>query len=198
MPSAGALLTAQTIQCDTLITDDLKFDTSSFSGWVRHTGVPPIELDAQGMLFSSATPPADHSVEASVAADFGDANFGTVCVVNSGTTDLSSSKHYLVQVATSKMVHKDCPIIVSQVVPAAPYLSGAGTFTGDWRHLTSMACGVIPCNETSDSHFNIWFKPNETIAADSKFWFNWYMPQTSEPSEASATTLINSTLPDNP
>ncbi len=195
MPSAGALLTAQTVQCDTLITDDLKYETSSFSGWRRHDGVPPIELEATGMLSSGATPPADHSVEASNAADFGADNFGTVTVTNSGSTDLSSSKHYLVQVKTTAMVNKECPIIVSQVVPASAFDSGAATFTGDWRHMTSMACGVIPCDAASTDHFNVWFKPNETVAAGSKFWFQWYIPQTAAPGVATAMAAVNTALP---
>ena len=144
MPCVGTQLTAKVVVCDQLLTGDLKYDTSSFSGWQRHSGagIFPIELEAAGMLSSSTTPPADHSAEASLAADFSSANFGTVTVVNSGSTDLTSAKHYLVQVKTTAMINKECPIIVSQVVPASEFDSGAGTFTGDWRHMTSMACGV--------------------------------------------------------
>ena len=176
MPCVGTQLTAKVVVCDQLLTGDLKYDTSSFSGWQRHSGagIFPIELESAGML---------------------SANFGTVTVVNSGSTDLTSAKHYLVQVKTTAMINKECPIIVSQVVPASEFDSGAGTFTGDWRHMTSMACGVIPCDAASANHFNIWFKPNETIKADSKFWFNFHILQTAAPGVASATAPVNITLP---
>ena len=192
MPCIGSQLTAKTVLCDELVTGDLKYDTSSFSGWMRHTGagIFPIEIEAGGMKTSSATP-----VDASLAADFGAASFGTVTVINDGSTDLSSSKHYLVQVKTTKMVNKECPVMVSQVVPASEFDSGAGTFTGDWRHMTSMACGSIPCDANSANHFNVWFKPNETIKAGSKFWFNWWIPQTAAPGFAAATGPVNATLP---
>ncbi len=118
--------------------------------------------------------------------------------INDGSTDLTSSKHYLVQVKTTKMVNKECPVMVSQVVPASEFDSGAGTFTGDWRHMTSMACGVIPCNSGSLHHFNVWFKPNETIKAGSKFWFNWWIPQTTAPGVIQDTGPVNATLPTTP
>ncbi len=147
------------------------------------------------MLSSSATPPADHSVEASQATDFGGASYGTLTVVNSGSTDLSSSKPYLVQVKTTAMANKACPVIVSQALPASDFDSGAGTWTGDWRKMTAVACGVIPCDAASFHYFNIWFMPNQTIKAGSKIWFNWYIPQTSAPTTISTMASVNNTLP---
>jgi len=195
MVSAGALLTAQTVMCETLVTDNLKYDTSSFSGWNRHSGVAPIEIEAAGMLSSSANPPADHSAEASNAADFGAASYGTVTVTNSGTSDLSSSKQYLVQVKTTAMVNKECPIIVTQVVPASDYDSTPGTWTGDWRKMTAMTQGIIPCAAASADHFNVWFRPGATIKAGSTFWFSWYIPQTAAPGVVTDVAAINTTLP---
>jgi len=87
---------------------------------------------------------------------------------------------------------------VTQAQPAPEFDSGAGTFSGSWAKTSAMPYGVIPCDVNSSHHFNIWFKPNETITAGSKIWFAWYIPSTQAPSVISDTVAVNSTLPSVP